>query len=145
MEVLKQSLATLIAESFEKAKMDSIRFKVMTEVCPLPMWINDPNGELLYVNQAFTYLTGFVLEDLQGKSFIGLSLEEEKRIQQSWSKYLVSPDKNSRAWIEDVNLHKKDETTVTVMMKAVKVPRDGYIGFMIPKDSPLSTIEGMIH
>lgn len=128
----KQSLCVLIAEAFNKARIETFKFKAIAEISPFPAWISDPEGKILYVNPAYTALTGYGIEDLIKGRGVGLHPEDRDAIQDSWEKYAVDPEAEKYQWRKMGRIIRKDGFPIRVLITGLKVDGNGFVGFTVP-------------
>ena len=132
-----QSLAILIAESFERSRVETMKFKVMADTCPLPAWMSSFEGKIMYVNPAYENLTGFSIEELQKNNAASLHPEDQERILSSWHNYANDARNTSYHWEEHGRISRKDGHYLRCFLRAIKVEGDGFVGFTVPSSMSL--------
>lgn len=89
----------------KKIEMDLLRFYYVAEHTVNPLQITNKEGKMIYVNPAFTAISGFTEEELIGKnpSVFGSGKHTKKFWQQMWS--VIS---SGKVWVGEVENRKKN-------------------------------------
>ena len=129
----ENTLAIKMVESFEQKRVQHLQFKTMADTSPIPAFMCDSEGEVAYVNKAYTSLTGVTLQDLQeGVNGVGIALQDRSRINDALAKYVKDANNDNYTWEEYAHLLKKDGTVVRAKIAMNKIPGDGFVGFASP-------------
>jgi PAS domain S-box-containing protein len=120
--------------AFQESRLDTMRFKVMAEICPVSAWMTDSAGMLIYTNRAYSQLTGFELEDLQDPASPGLGIHasDRTRIMESWGKYVNDLGNLTYLWKETAKIARKDGFPIRALITCLRVQGDGFVGFTVP-------------
>ena len=126
-----QSLAYALLQKFTEYREMVERFSAVAEFCPIPCFVTAHDGtSILYVNPAYTAMTGYGVDELQNAS---------------WSK-VVHPEDRQEAidvWLkfcrdaQPVNFQQRyvhaETGVVTKVITTVHVVKgNGFVGFMTP-------------
>ncbi len=128
----EKPLSELIAESFNQRNLEALKFKAMAEIGFVPTWIASSDGKLLYINNAFTKLTGFTLEELQENEKAAHYPEDHERIIKSWGKYVNDPDAENYIWEEHGRIVRKDNYPIRCLMRGKRISNNGLVGSTVP-------------
>lgn len=116
-------------QNLEQVTKQLRQFKTIADVCPLPMFISDSEGRCQYVNRLYTELTGASVQAAQNYG---------------WQKFLAPKSLNEmiKHWKDAITNHssyeaieefiRPDGIATKAMVKATKIPDDGWVGFCIP-------------
>lgn len=126
------NLSFLIAEAFHNARVNALKFKEMSELCPISAWISDSDGKIIYVNSAYKNLTGFSLEELQQDSSQSIFLDDRKTLIDSWNTYAADPNNESYIWRETARIIRKDNYPIRCTIIGKKILNNGFVGFTAP-------------
>jgi PAS domain S-box-containing protein len=148
-----ESLALRLLEKFTADRQKIERYSAIAETCPLPAFVSGSDGRtILYVNPAYTAMTGLQLADVQDGNWIkSIHPDDRAEAQASWDTFTKTRQPAARY---HRYVHKNG--TVTPAMRIVScVENNGFVGFIIPQcgvptcplrqlNSPIWQLAGLI-
>jgi PAS domain S-box-containing protein len=130
-----QSVANVAGAAVERARADDVvrdserRFRELADTAPALMWMTDPDGHVLFVNEGWLRFTGRTLEDELGDTFASSAHPDDReRLTLAWRAAMKTRDE----FRVEYRLHRRDGAYRWVL--EVGVPRYvagdflGYVG-----------------
>jgi PAS domain S-box-containing protein len=130
-----QSVANVAGAAVERARADDVvrdserRFRELADTAPALMWMTDPDGHVIFVNEGWLRFTGRTLEDELGDTFASSAHPEDREaLMESWRHAIRARDE----FRSEYRLHRRDGEYRWVL--EVGVPRYvageflGYVG-----------------
>jgi PAS domain S-box-containing protein len=130
-----QSVANVAGAAVERARADDVvrdserRFRELADTAPALMWMTDPDGHVIFVNEGWLRFTGRTLEDELGDTFASSAHPEDRdALAASWARAMAGRDE----FRAEYRLHRRDGAYRWVL--EVGVPRYvageflGYVG-----------------
>jgi PAS domain S-box-containing protein len=130
-----QSVANVAGAAVERARADDVvrdserRFRELADTAPALMWMTDPDGHVMFVNEGWLRFTGRTLEDELGDTFASSAHPEDRDgLMASWQRAIRGRDE----FRAEYRLHRRDGEYRWVL--EVGVPRYvageflGYVG-----------------
>ncbi len=111
-------------------KESEARFKTLTSLAPVGIYLADPEGNCLYVNNAWSEMSGLSLDDAKGKGWIkGIHPQDRGQVMSMWEK-MVSSGGN---WGHEYRFRHSEGKITWVLGYAKKILNDagevsGYVG-----------------
>ena len=142
-------LAALIAEKFQKSKEQLEKFQTIAEICPVPVWICDSEGQLAFVNSAYTKLTGFTAgEIMKTAGEISNNLDhtriyENTNVVHSWHTYVKDENAEQHRWNNQCKIITKDSKIINCTITAIKIKNNGFVGFLYPDEKTEWTLNNL--
>jgi PAS domain S-box-containing protein len=127
----EKTLAFHLLEKFTNDREKMERYVAIAQLCPLPAFIVAHDAAtVVYVNPAYTILTGRVLEELQDGKWIDLVIHPEDRtgVRELWGRFALTtlcPPHRHRY------VHKDGKVTEAISLLE-RVEGNGFVGFIIP-------------
>lgn len=101
------------------------KFRTYVENSPTSIFINDKNGHYQFVNHAACELTGYSKTDLLQMSIADLSHTEKLKDRLSAFQELLNTGRSR----SEITIKKKDGSKIYIMLNAVKLTENSFIGF----------------
>lgn len=133
-----QSIAVELAKRFKdyRDKIDRIgtqlrQYKIMIDLCPLPVMFCDERGYALYVNAAYLKMVNAPLSDAQHDFWLDLIHAEDRlRVLQHWQQFVGAPECN--ACEIEYRYVRRDMHILSVLMKAQQISPENIVAYVIP-------------
>ncbi len=130
-----QSVANVAGAAVERARADDVvrdserRFRELADTAPALMWMTDPDGHVIFVNEGWLRFTGRTLEDELGDTFASSAHPQDREeLVEAWRQAIKKRDE----FRHEYRLHRRDGAYRWVL--EVGVPRYvagdflGYVG-----------------
>lgn len=131
---LEESFAFKILKKFDSMRDRVEHFIAVINLCPLPAFICSRDAQdVLFVNPAFTRLTGKTLECVQQMGWLSIvHPEDREKVAASWADYSVTlKDNETVAWDRR---YQNGGVTFEAKLYTTPLPNDGVVGYIVPKD-----------
>lgn len=130
------SLALQLMSKFQHDREKLENYVAIACHSPLPAFIQARDGiSMLYVNPAYTNLTGYVLADVQLERWAESVHPDDRATTLAWWKKLVAADRIGGSHIHRI-IRKGGQATIKVTVVISCVENNGFVGFIIA--DPLS-------
>ncbi len=121
--IIKDITDRKIAEN--KLQESELKFRTYVENSPTSIFIIDKNGQYRFVNQAAGELTGYSKSELLKMSIAGLAHTENSMDHLPAFQELVNKGRSR----SEIIIKKKDGSKIFIMLNAVKLTPNSFIGF----------------
>lgn len=123
---MSQSLASTLAQAFERKNNKLTELRVIVEACPLATFITDATGQCVYVNQAYQSLVGRSYHDALGDR---------------WKRFVHPDDIDDvcQFWRDAIAKHETFDhryryvrpsgEVIPIHCRAVRLPSGNYVGY----------------
>lgn len=133
-----RSVALALANRFVQyeSKIERIatqlrKYKNIIDLCPLPMFFADENGNCVYANQAMQRVTDASLEELQHEGWQEyVHPDDLGETISAWQSFVRDP--KCRVYEHQHRYAWADGTSIEVLVKAQQMPCNSIVGFAVP-------------
>ena len=127
----KKGVALYLLDKFQADREKLEHYSSIAERCPLPAFVAGPDREsILYLNPAYTALTGRTLDELQNGNWpLVIHPDDRDEVATIWKKFTESSTVEPH-WHRYVH---KNGTIVEAMTLVESVRESGYVGFILPQ------------
>jgi PAS domain S-box-containing protein len=128
----EKSLALHLLEKFQDDREKIERYAAVADFCPLPAFIVRSDAqEIVYINPAYTALTGRSIDELNGTNWIDLVIHPDDRsaLTEVWRAFQHTA-KTAAHWHRYIH---KDGTTTDCLTILERVQGNGFVGYIMPQ------------
>ena len=109
------------------------------DACPLPTYLTDTTGKVLYVNRAYEVLTGYSIADVTGDKWQDTQLvtpASDLTMRTGWAKMLALKEGEQDQCLCMVLDYYINRTTRTVAKRCIskRIAGNGIVGYIMPAD-----------
>ncbi len=127
-----KSLAIHLLEKFQDDREKIERYSAVADFCPIPAFIVTPDAsEIVYINPAYTALTGRKLEELQQDRWIDLVIHPDDRsaVHAVWQLFRHTA-RSAPHWHRYLSV---DGTVTDCLTILERVQGNGFVGYILPQ------------
>lgn len=128
----EQSLAYGLLKRFESYRHQVEQFATIANQCPLPIFVMAHDGlSLLYVNPAYTRLTGCTVDQLNGENYIKIiaPVDRERSIA-IWKKFV---EDRQDVHMTEYYLDAETGQPILCLVDVYAVAGNGFVGYIRPE------------
>lgn len=124
------SAGEIFSKAFKAKNKVVQQYQMALDQCPLGAFIDDRNGNCVYVNEAFTEITG--TQDMLGKRWRAtLFPADVSLVESAWMKFCNSPDGTRYCEIQRFR-HALNGHVTACEVTSIRIPSRDFIGYVRP-------------
>ena len=131
---LEESFAFKVLKKFDSMRDRVEHFIAVINLCPLPAFICSRDAQdVLFVNPAFTRITGKTLECVQQMGWIDIIHPDDKvAVKAAWAVYNATHKENQTVvWNRR---YRYNGAYFEAKLYTTALPNNGVVGYIVPKD-----------
>lgn len=140
---LEGSFAFKLLKKFDTMRERVEHFIAVINLCPLPAFICTRDARaVLFVNPAFTRITGKNLEDLQEMGWLNtIHPDDRAKVELEWAKYATSMEDN--VTVARARRYRNGGITFEATLYTTALTNNGVVGYIVPRDCAMMYVLGI--